>query len=62
MEAVRENCKDELLRRPLGRSDDGDDDNSINVHLLLLWRYPDDSGTPGPRYSSENKIALTDIY
>ena len=55
-------AKEELLRRPLGRSDSGDDNNSINVPLHSLQRDSDDGGPPGPLRSSDNTPALTDSY
>ena len=56
------NCKDKLPRRPLVRSDGGNEDNSRNVPLRYLRRDPVDSGPPTPHCSSENKTTLNEMY
>ena len=48
MEAVGRNCKEELLCRPLGRNEGGDDDNVRDVPLRSLRRDSDDGGPLGP--------------
>ena len=62
VEAVGGNCKDELIRRLLGRSDSGDENTYSNVTFCSLQRDPDEGGTPVPCRFSDNKNALTDIY
>ena len=54
--------KEELLRRPLGRSNGGDDKNAIDVPLHSLQRDSDNGGTPAPRCSYDNTPKLTDSY
>ena len=55
-------AKEELLRRPLGRSNGGDDKNSSNVPIRSLQRDSDNGGPPSPLRSSNNTPALTDSY
>ena len=56
-EVVGKNCRDELICRPMCRSDSGDDDTSSDVPLHSLRRDPNDGGPPGPCHSFDNKTA-----
>ena len=61
-EAGGGHAKEDILRRPLGRSDGGYEKNANNVPLRYLQRDSDDGGPLGPLRSSDNAATLTDSY